>query len=96
MKDQSLAIAGAGEELNHSSGDDRDNSGPNNQNNLREVYVRPLDETYDPFNDGAAAIGKDGSMVLMKNTNIFPNQPSTSFNIHVHARPIKIVGAQSL
>jgi hypothetical protein len=25
----------------------------------------------DAFNDGAAAIGKDGSMVLMKNSNIF-------------------------
>ena len=25
----------------------------------------------DPFNEGAAAIGKDGSMVLMKNSNIF-------------------------
>lgn len=32
----------------------------------------------DPFNEGAAAIGKDGSMVLMKNSNIFQGslQPS--------------------
>ena len=54
--------------------------------------MRPLDETFDPFNDGSAAIGKDGSMVLMKNTNIIPSQPSTSFNIHVHARPINMTG----
>lgn len=30
-----------------------------------------VDDPDDPFNYGAAAIGKDGSMVLMKNSNIF-------------------------
>lgn len=30
-----------------------------------------VEDPDDPFNYGAAAIGKDGSMVLMKNSNIF-------------------------
>ena len=91
MKDQSLALAGAGEDLNASNAQDKDNSGPNHVGS-REVYVRPLDETFDPFHDGSAAIGKDGSMVLMKNTNIIPSQNITNFNIHVHARPINMIG----
>lgn len=94
MKDQSLALAGAGEDMNASNAAiiEKDNSGPNQQDGQREVYVRPLEDSFDPFNDGGAAIGKDGSMVLMKNTNIIPTQPSSSFNIHVQARPIKMIG----
>ncbi len=65
-KDKGLRLSGlSGDEMNLSSED----AGPNKD---REVYVRPLDVTYDPFNGGAAAIDKDGSMVLMKNTNLQP------------------------
>jgi len=36
----------------------------------------------DAFNEGAAPIGKDGSMVMMKNSNIFQfsHQTATNFN----------------
>lgn len=36
----------------------------------------------DAFNEGAAPIGKDGSMVMMKNSNIFQcsNPTATNFN----------------
>ena len=37
-----------------------------------------VEGTDDPFNEGAAAIGKDGSMVLMKNSNIFQGSLQTS------------------
>lgn len=45
----------------------------------KNTFVRPLvlsggatgiEMRFDPFNDGSNAIGKDGSIVLLKNSNI--------------------------
>ncbi len=64
MKEKGLRLSGLSDDMNLSS-EEKDGSKKD-----REVYVRPLDVTYDPFNGGAAAIDKDGSMILMKNTNL--------------------------
>jgi hypothetical protein len=46
-----------------------------------------IEMRFDAF--GSNAIGKDGSMLLLKNTNIFPIS-------HKNERPDKIVGASTL
>lgn len=47
---------------------------------IQQPEVTVVDGGDDPFNEGAAAIGNDGSMVLMKNSNIFQGSLQTSTN----------------
>jgi hypothetical protein len=62
------------------------------------VFVRPLEISngatgiemrFDAFNEGGNAIGKDGSMVLLKNSNILL---PTSFMFKQEVRPAKMQG----
>ena len=85
VKDQELAMAGVSDELPFfSSGEDQDmTTGATGPKNIKvqekNTFVRPLvlsggatgiEMRFDPFNDGSNAIAKDGSIVLLKNSNI--------------------------
>ena len=82
MKDEEAIENGSGlEDLNASS--EEEEQSPVQQSNQmsqedaslpQSMTQTQLEENDDPFNYGAAAIGKDGSMVMMKNSNIFPSQ----------------------
>ena len=63
------------------SSDEREQS-PQTLDVLRFSSPSKIEVQDDAFNEGAAPIGKDGSMVMMKNSNIFQfsHQTATNFN----------------
>lgn len=70
VKDEDDDPALSGDEFVASSAEA---SSPGTYQQLNQhIRMSSLEDTEDPFNQGAAAIGKDGSMVLMKNSNLFP------------------------
>lgn len=99
VKDQELAMAGVSDEINFlSSGEEQDmNGGATGPKGIKIIekntFVRPLvlsggatgiEMRFDPFNDGLnAGVAKDGSIVLLKNSNILlPPHVVTSNDIN--------------
>lgn len=98
VRDQDFAVAGISDEIPFlSSDEEQDKSGGASGPKAIKVqdkntFVRPLvlsggatgiELRFDPFNDASNPIGKDGSIVLLKNSNILhPSQVITSNDIN--------------